>query len=61
MSASRRNYICIIECGDVKKYSSQSIRQILDEKENCYDPFISIASIGLHSSDDDFEELEWHD
>ena len=62
MASSRRNYICITESGDVEKYASQSILQIIEEKEKTTDPFISITSIGLHySSDTDFEELHWYD
>lgn len=62
MANSRRNYICITNSGEVKKYASQSIGQIIDEKENYCDPFISITSIGLHSEfDKDFEKLQWHD
>lgn len=62
MAQSRRNYICITASGDVKKYASQSIAQIIHQKEDRYDQFISITSIGLHSdSDTDFEELGWSD
>lgn len=62
MASSRRNYICITSSGGVRKYASQSIGQIIDEKEDYSDQFISISSIGLHSSGDaDFEELQWHD
>ena len=63
MASSRRNYICVRESGKVEKYASQSINQIIDEKEEYQDPFISIASIGLTSfyGDDEFEKLEWHD
>ena len=62
MADSRRNYICITACGEVKKYASQSIGQIIEEKERYGDLFISITSIGLHSNfDKDFEELKWHD
>ena len=48
MANSRRNYICITETGKVKKYASQSIGQIIDEKEDHQDPFISITSIGVN-------------
>lgn len=34
MADSRRNYICITTCGEVKKYASQSIGQIIEEKES---------------------------
>lgn len=62
MARSRRNYLCITDSGEVKKYASQSLAQILEEKEDYYDPFQSIISTGLHwDSDTDFEELEWHD
>lgn len=65
MASSRRDYICVRESGAVEKYRSQSIGQIIDEKENYQDPFISIMSIGLTSfstaDDDGFEALEWHD
>ena len=62
MANSRRNYICVTNSGEVKKYASQSIGQIIDEKDNSYDQFISISSIGLHSkNDEDFEELLWND
>lgn len=69
MANSRRNYICVTESGKVYKYASQSIGQIIDEKEDWQDPFLSISSIGLHDGirsifntlDQQFEELEWHD
>lgn len=34
MANSRRNYICVTASGEVKKYASQSIGQIIDEKED---------------------------
>ena len=62
MANSRRNYICVTASEEVKKYASQSIGQIIDEKEDYYDQFISITSIGLNSEfDKDFEQLPWHD
>lgn len=62
MANSRRNYICVTASGKVKKYASQSIGQIIDEKEEYSDQFISVTSIGLHSEfDKDYEILEWHD
>lgn len=62
MANSRRNYICVTASGEVEKYASQSIGQIIDEKEDYYDQFISITSIGLNSEfDEDFEQLPWHD
>ena len=62
MAESQRNYICITSSGKVKKYASQSIGQIIDEKEDGYDPFISITSIGLTTDlDSDFEKLTWND
>lgn len=61
MASSRRDYICVRESGQVEKYASQSINQIIDEKEKYTDPFISITSIGLHDQYRGFEELEWHD
>jgi hypothetical protein len=62
MASSRRNYICITSSGKVEKYASQSIGQIIDEKEDCADQFVSIISTGLHNSyDTDYEELHWYD
>lgn len=66
MANSQRNYVCITASGEVKKYASQSIGQIIEEKEDFSDPFISITSIGLtdiikSKMDEGFEELEWHD
>ena len=61
MASSRRNYICVTESSEIKKYAAQSIHQIM-ELELPTDPFISITSIGLHcSGDEEFEELEWSD
>lgn len=65
MAASRRDYVCITDMGRVKKYASQSIGQIIDEKEDPGDQFISIISIGLsdicQDGTSEFEPLEWHD
>ena len=64
MADSMRNYVCITSSGKVEKYASQSISQIIYEKEKYVDPFISIVSTGLHdgiSGDEGFEELKWHD
>lgn len=62
MAKSRRNFICITESGKVEKYASQSIRQILDEKESYTDEYVTIIDTGLHSPyDDGFEELHWYD
>lgn len=61
MANSRRNYICVTNSGEVKKYASQSIGQIIEEKESGYDQFISITSIGLSNGEDEFEMLEWND
>lgn len=65
MAHSMRNYICVRSSGKVEKYASQSIGQIIEEKENYSDQFISISSIGIHdrldTMDEDFEELKWHD
>jgi hypothetical protein len=61
MAHSRRNYICITSACKVKKYVSQSIGQIIEEKEECSDQFISIISIGLSDGEAEFEKLEWHD
>ena len=61
MASSRRNYICVTESSEIKKYAAQYIHQIM-ELESPTDPFISITSIGLHcSGDEEFEELEWSD
>lgn len=65
MARSRRNYICITESGAVEKYASQSIDQIIEEKQRYEDPFISIISTGfssfLENEFEGYEKLKWRD
>ena len=59
MARSRYNYLCITEDGEVKKYASQSIGQIIDETPYEYK---SIIREDLHDDwQRDYEELTWHD
>ena len=59
MARSRYNYFCVTESGEVKKYASQSLEQIVDDTPYEY---TCIVRQDLHSEyDTDYEELEWHD
>lgn len=64
MARSRYNFICITDTGKVYKYASQSLRAIVECKEDWNDPFVSIIRQDLHSSvfdDEDYEKLPWED
>ena len=59
MPRSRFNYICITECGELKKYAAQSLDQIIDETD---DEYRSIIREDLHHDwDEDYTELTWYD
>lgn len=59
MPNSRFNYICITTDGEVKKYASQSLEQIIFEAP---EEMTSIIRQDLHSEwDTDYTELTWHD
>lgn len=61
MARSRQNYIVIFEDDTLKRYSCQTILDIIDYVD---DPaaIIDIICTGLHYHDDiEYEELPWHD
>ena len=61
MARSRQNYIVIFEDDTLKRYSCQSILDIIDYVDNPIE-IIDIICTGLHYHEDvEYEELPWHD
>ena len=46
MARSKMNFICVTANGDVQKYAAREIYDIVNTKDNDYDPFMQIISIG---------------
>lgn len=58
MARSKMNFICVTANGDVQKYAAREIYDIVNTKDNDYDPFMQIISIGLHSDlDTEFNDI----
>jgi hypothetical protein len=61
MAKPRKNYIIIFEDDTLKRYSCQSILDIIDHVDNPTE-ITDIICTGLHYHEDiEYEDLPWHD
>ena len=65
MARGYHKIIAIRDSGEVEKYIAQSISDVVNEKDDSYNPFVHITEIGLVYSremeSDEYEVLDWHD